>query len=201
MNGFPPRAIGGLPLLVFLLLPDGPALRAEVRLNEFVAEHVAVEEWPGAPKDIDGAYPDWLELYNVSGTANWKAGRFPAKPPTLSSPTPPPIPTATAARTSSNTPAVPIPRTRDAPAFPAFALESVAAQTYGVVRYRYRPAAEDAVLTPQTSADLAAWTATGLTSLAPTHQADGSLSAAWRSSTSSAQDPARFFRIKATYQP
>ena len=93
------------------------------------------------------------------------------------------------------------PKSWDAAAFAPVTIESVSGQNYGVVRYRYRLAAEDAVLTPQTSTDLATWTATGLVSLSTAHQADGSFITAWRLSTPASQDAARFLRVKAVYQP
>ncbi|MGH2551621.1 MAG: CotH kinase family protein, partial [Thermomicrobiales bacterium] len=35
-----------------------------MRINEFVSEHASVENWPGAPSDLDASYPDWIEIYN-----------------------------------------------------------------------------------------------------------------------------------------
>ncbi|MGH8048752.1 MAG: lamin tail domain-containing protein, partial [Chthoniobacterales bacterium] len=93
------------------------------------------------------------------------------------------------------------PKSFDLPAFPTFAIESISAQNYGVIRYRYRLAAENAVLTPESSADLVSWSAAATTALAGTHQNDASYSAAARANTSASGDAMRFLRLNVQYQP
>ena len=93
------------------------------------------------------------------------------------------------------------PKGWDAGAFPGFAIESVdpggGAQNYGVVRYRYRPAAEDVTLVPQTSTDVTNWSSGGLTPLGLADQGDGTVIESFRANAPAAQDGARFFRVQA----
>jgi hypothetical protein len=93
------------------------------------------------------------------------------------------------------------PKSADSAAFPTFAIEPISAQNYGVIRYRYRLAAENAVLTPEASPDLMSWSAAATTTLAGTHQNDGTYSAAARTNTAVSGDAMRFLRLNVQYQP
>jgi hypothetical protein len=97
------------------------------------------------------------------------------------------------------------PLNADNGAFPAYTIESVnpgsGAQNYNVLRVRYRLAAEDAVLTPQTSTDFVTWTSTDVPVLSLTENSDGTATRAFRSSLPVNQETARYFRLRTVYQP
>lgn len=97
------------------------------------------------------------------------------------------------------------PKSADLTAFPAVTIEPLNPGTglanYAVIRFRYFPAAEDAVLTAQSSTNLATWANTSLVPLGQTENSDGTLTLSYRSALPVSQDVSRFFRLKRVYQP
>ena len=58
--------LAGLPLTID---PVPPPASGTVHISEFMADNPGRALAPGAPEDMDGSSPDWIELRNPAGTA------------------------------------------------------------------------------------------------------------------------------------
>ena len=97
------------------------------------------------------------------------------------------------------------PTSFDQPLFPTVSIQPMTVNggtlNYPVVSMRYRPAAENALLQVSESTDLQTWTTSDLVQAGLADQGDGTVIATYWSTVPLSQEPARFFRVNATYQP